>query len=491
MRDTGALPSQGVGHTTTAARKARWLKRSPVFMKHLVSQARRLSAKLRLGLFSRSFLLLGTLMLVSLGAWLQVFFSMELGPRATQMAQRVASSVSITRSALIYAPPSVRPTLLLDLATKESLRVQPREANDRFEPLPNTDYWNRVSTEIRKRLGPHTLIAWTVNTSPGIWVSFDIDNDRYWLVFDRDQLGLRAGFEWVGWAATALLLALIGSAISVRFVNRPLAQLAQVARQMARGETPSPLPERGPREIHDMNIAFNRMARDLRQTETDREIMLAGISHDLRTPLARMRLEIEMSGVSDETRQAIDEDLGQIDHTIGQLMEYARPAGAIPTQGVDVSRVLQDLFERERSHTESLGGYLTADIPTGLYAKIAAHDLKRVVGNLIENARRYGRSPADGKAHIHLSARIESDIIIIEVADQGVGIAQEDMERLLRPFSRGELARTGGSGAGLGLSIVERLLGQVGGQFKLISKSAGGLTARIELPRSRAAAQHT
>src|SRR3546814_9493397 len=157
----------------------------------------------------------------------------------------------------------------------------------------------------------------------------------------------------------SLLLALVGAAISVRFVNRPLAQLAKVAQQLAGGETPSPLPEKGPAEIRDMNIAFNRMARDLRQTEADREIMLAGISHDLRTPLARMRLEIEMSNVTDEARQAIDEDLGQIDHSIGQLMEYARPAGIVPEQGVDISSVLRDLFERERMHTESLGAVLT------------------------------------------------------------------------------------------------------------------------------------
>src|SRR5690606_39351127 len=126
-----------------------------------------------------------------------------------------------------------------------------------------------------------------------------------------EQLALTAGIEWFGWRATAVLLALIGSAISVRFVNRPLAQLAKVAHQLARGETSSPLPEKGPLKIREMNIAFNRMARDLRQAEADREIMLAGISHDLRTPLARMRLEIEMTSVSDETRQAIDEDLAQ------------------------------------------------------------------------------------------------------------------------------------------------------------------------------------
>ncbi len=449
-------------------------------------QIKRVTSRLRLGLFSRSFLLLAALMLVSLGAWLQVFFSMEEGPRATQMAQRVATSVSITRSALVYAPTNVRPALLLDLATKESLRIQPREDTDQLEPLPNSNYWNHVAAEIKKRLGPNTQIMWSVNKAGGVWVSFEINKDKYWLVFDREQLGLTAGIEWFGWGATALILALIGSAISVRFVNRPLAQLAKVAQQLARGETPSPLPEKGPLEIREMNIAFNRMARDLRQTEADREIMLAGISHDLRTPLARMRLEIEMSGVSDEARQAIDEDLAQIDHSIGQLMEYARPAGVVPARGVDVSHVLNDIYERERSHTATLGDQLGATITPGLFARITAHDLKRVVSNLIENARRYGRSASDNRAHIRLSAYPEGNLLVIEVADKGVGIAADDVDRLLRPFSRGDSARTGVSGAGLGLSIVERLVSQVDGRLKLLSPPTGGLVARIELPRARA-----
>lgn len=442
-------------------------------------------APLRLGLFSRSFLLLAALMLVSLGAWLQVFFSLEEGPRATQMAQRVASVVSITRSALIYAPSAVRPSLLLDLATKESLRVQPRENSDELEPLPRTNYWQHVYSEIREVLGANTLVVWSVNDTPGVWISFEINEDKYWLIFDREQLSLTAGIEWLGWGATALLLALIGAAVSVRFVNRPLAQLANVAQQVARGETPSTLPEKGPIEIRNMNIAFNRMVRDIRQTETDREIMLAGISHDLRTPLARMRLEIELSQVSDETRAAIDEDLAQIDHSIGQLMKYARPAAAVPENGVNVSSVLQDVYERERTHTESLGGELTANIEPNLYARISAHDLKRIISNLIENARRYGRSAHNDRASIQMAAQQRGNLLEITVKDQGEGIAKEDVQRLLRPFSRGVSARTGVSGAGLGLAIVERLISQVGGHFELISSPGTGLTARIQLPKMR------
>ena len=164
-------------------------------MPRLSRQFKKVTSRLRLGLFSRSFLLLAALMLVSLGAWLQVFFSMEEGPRATQMAQRAATSVSITRSALVYAPTPVRPALLLDLATKESLRIQPREETDQLEPLPDSNYWNHVASEIKKRLGAGTQVMWSVNQIPGVWVSFEINRDQYWLVFDREQLGLTAGIE--------------------------------------------------------------------------------------------------------------------------------------------------------------------------------------------------------------------------------------------------------------------------------------------------------
>nr|WP_094796124.1 ATP-binding protein [Bordetella genomosp. 7] len=445
---------------------------------------RNLTSRLRLGLFGRTFLLLAALMLVSLGAWLQVFFSMELGPRANQMAQRVITAVNITRTALIYSNDAERSKLLLDLATNEGIQVYPREVTDFTEALPDDNYWQRVAQHIRSRFGPETQISWGVNQVPGFWVSFQINQDLYWLVFEREQIGLTGGIEWLGWGATALLLSLVGAAVSVGFVNRPLSRLARAAQVLSRGETPAPLPEHGPLEIRDLNASFNRMAKDLRQTEADRELMLAGISHDLRTPLARMRLEIEMSGVSEDARQAIDEDLGQIDHSIGQLMEYARPAGTLPQMATDISAVLADLYERERSHTASMGGELTASIEPGLRARITALDLKRVVGNLLENARRYGRS-TDGQAHLRMTLHAEGSTLVIEVSDRGPGIAPEEVDRLLRPFSRGEAARTGVSGAGLGLAIVERLLKHVGGSLKMLPRSGGGLTARIEIPKAK------
>ena len=424
-------------------------------------------------------------MIASLFAWVQIYVSIEEGPRAREMAQRVISTLSITRSALIYAPEHLRSELLLDLATKENLRVLPRAKNDTLEPLPESNYWETVAREIRERLGHETLIVWSVNHTPGVWISFSINQEHFWLAFDRAQLGLSRSVEWLSWGLTAILLALFGASISVRFINQPLARISDVARQLARGEIPGPLPEEGPPEIREMNIAFNRMARDIRQTEADREIMLAGISHDLRTPLARMRLEIELSGIDDTARQAIDDDLAQIDHTIGQLMEYARPSGGLPNDVVEITSVLNEVYERERVHTEAQGGKLTADIAPDLHARINPQSLRRIIGNLIENARRYGRSTHDDTPRIDLIAKQQGNVLVVEVKDRGPGIAEKDIEHLLRPFSRGESARTGVSGAGLGLAIVERLLAQAGGKLTLAPRPSGGLIARIEIAKTR------
>src|SRR5690606_37214281 len=108
------------------------------------------------------------------------------------------STVGITQSALIYAPEAQRPDLVLDLATKESLRVQPRDRGDVLVPPPDTSYWRMVIAEIKARLGPGTQVMWRVNDMPGIWVSFTLGNEQFWLVFDREQLGLASGVEWLG-----------------------------------------------------------------------------------------------------------------------------------------------------------------------------------------------------------------------------------------------------------------------------------------------------
>ena len=436
-----------------------------------------------MGLFTRTFLLLSALMLASLAAWLQVFISMEMGPRATQMSKRVATSVNLTRAALAYSSTAERPSVLMELASREGLQVYPRTAEDLVTSLPDEEYWQQVAAQLRDLLGQETVLAWEVDDQSGFWVSFRIDDEKYWLMFERHEIGLTGGIEWLGWGAAALLLSLLGAGISVAYINRPLARLARSAHLLRRGAIVPPLPESGAREIRELNASFNRMAQELRQTDAERALMLAGLSHDLRTPLTRMRLEIEMSSMADDARQAIDQDLAQIDRCIGQLVDYARPAGAAPSVPIDISTILYDVMVRERSHTESLGGSLDSSIAPDLHACIDALDFKRIVVNLIENARRYGVT-ANGHAQITVSLQPAGDNLILEVSDRGPGVNPAETERLLRPFSRGSTARTGGDGAGLGLAIVERLLRQVDGQIELMPRPGGGLTVRITVPRA-------
>ena len=221
---------------------------------------RNLTSRLRLGLFGRTFLLLAALMLVSLGAWLQVFFSMELGPRANQMAQRVITAVNITRTALIYSHDGERSKLLLDLATNEGIQVYPREVTDYAEALPDDDYWQRVAQHIRTRFGPETQIAWGVNQVPGFWVSFQIERAVLAGVRARaDRADRRHRMAGLGRDRIA---AVAGGRGRQRGLREPAAVAAGARRQvLSRGETPAPLPEQGPLEIRDLNASFNRMAR--------------------------------------------------------------------------------------------------------------------------------------------------------------------------------------------------------------------------------------
>src|SRR5690606_6559842 len=203
----------------------------------------------RWGLFGRTFLLLTALMLASLAAWLQAFRNMEIEPRAHQMAQQIVTAVNITRAALVYSAPIRRRFLLLDLATNEGIQIYPRDPGDRTEPLPDTDLLQWAAAQISRQLGPDTQVMWAVNDMPGLWVSFSIEGDNYWAVLERARAERHDGVQWLGWGLAALLLSLMGAAVIVGFVNRPLSRLAPARQALPHNDTPAPpRAESGPNE---------------------------------------------------------------------------------------------------------------------------------------------------------------------------------------------------------------------------------------------------
>jgi len=434
----------------------------------------------KIGLFARTFLLLALLMLASLAAWVHVFWTLEREPQIEQIANQVVRATEMTQTARQHVLLDSQAALHEDINRSSDFTIIASEKPQAFTPLPNDLQWQSVAALVQQRLGADTVLGLSNSATDQIWVQLD---DEHWLGVPVKPIGLASGPEWVSWIAAAALLSMVGAAVAVGYLNRPLARLARVAQQLSRGQTPDRLPESGAQEIQQLNSSFNRMVTELQLAEADRNLMLAGISHDLRTPLARMRLEVEMSPMAAEQRQAIDADLSQIDRTIGQLLQYARPGNDPPDKAVNLRDLVADVVRQTQPPGNTAAPITLAPGKPAL-CRIDAEDFRRCLTNLIENARRYGATD-DGHCPIAVTVKPHGERIYIDVSDQGPGIAAHDIERVLRPFSRGETARTGSAGAGLGLSIVQRLLARVDGHLTLIPAKPHGLTARMDLPRAR------
>ena len=424
-------------------------------------------------LLARTFLLLAMLVLLTTAAWLSVFRYMDAEPRAREIAQLASSAVNLIRASLFAAAPEKRLGLFTEFSTREGIRLLPAEAEDKVEPMPDSRFVNLLREELTARLGNHTRIAASVNGVTGFWVSFrfdDEDDDEYWLILPSDRAARSFAWHWLSWGLLAFALALGIAWLIASRISRPLKAMARSAETVGRGHTPPPLPENGAEELGRLARAFNAMASDLERLEKDRSEVLAGISHDLRTPLTRLRLEAEMS-IADDARQAVIADIEQMEAVISQFMDYARTdAGETPVS-TDLAALLSGIAER----LACIGRPLRLEIGVLPQAQLRPKAVTRAITNLIDNAWKYG-----GGA-VSLRASTVDRKIWLEITDRGPGIPAAEADRLKRPFTRLENARTNASGTGLGLAIVERIARLHEGQLDLLPNEGGGLLARLVL----------
>jgi two-component system osmolarity sensor histidine kinase EnvZ len=434
---------------------------------------------LRSGLFWRTFFLLAFLIATSMAAWVASFRIVERVPRGEQVAAQVVSIVTITRAALLHSAPALRRELLFDLASTQGIRVYPREDDDDTEAMPESDLIQVIEDNVQARLGEETHFAGYVNDIRGFWVSFRIDDDDYWLMLDRERVEQASGVQWLSWATVTLLLSLIGAAFISRLINQPLSRISTAARAVARGDSPTVLPEQGPTEIREANQSFNQMVRDLKQVESDRAVILAGISHDLRTPIARMLLEVEMAGLSEEALKGMQSDLAQMEAIIAQFLDYARPADPERFTPHDLAASLQKIVGEYQRRSDIT---ITTDIPEKLSLRCNATEIDRLVRNLIENAKRYGKTPGTSITEIHINAYQEGSTIRLAIVDHGVGLPEDQLSHVLRPFTRLDTARSQANGAGLGLAIVDRVVQRHQGKLEIKNREGGGLAVHITLP---------
>ncbi|HWX01348.1 sensor histidine kinase [Collimonas sp.] len=438
-------------------------------------------AWLKSGLLWRTFFMLAFLITVSMVAWVASFRIVERGPRAQALAAQIISIVTITRAALTHSAPDLRRELLFDLASNEGIRIYPLEDTDQIDPPVDDAIMPDLEKEVRAKLGNQTRFSSKVNEIGGFWVSFKIDGDEYWLVLDRERVERGSGVQWLQWASVALILSLLGAMFISTLINQPLSRLTAATRAVAKGLQPEPLPETGPTEIEEANRSFNQMVSDLQRIESDRAIILAGISHDLRTPLARMLLEVEMANLSDDARSGMQSDLAQMDGIIGQFLHYAKPTDTSSFEKINLSELIENVVQTAERQADIR---IQAQIAPDIHVSGNETELRRVLNNVIENSRRYGKKDGDDCVDIDISVLARQDRAIVTLADHGPGIPEGEIDRLLRPFTRLDVARGQANGSGLGLAIVSRIVKQHGGKLRVSNREGGGLSSQIELQLS-------
>lgn len=419
-------------------------------------------------------LLIAVLLAVGQFASLQIFEYFEREPRAEATALQAVTVVNYTRASLIASQENLRLALLSELTGKEGVRIYYADFMEEIEPLPPDPFINLVAEKIRDRLGVETIITVNHYGVQGLWVSFNIGQDDFWVVIPRIHVERPFPWQWLGWGALVALLSLAGGYLIAARINRPLNLLVRAADRLRNGERPEALPEDSVTELREVSSTFNKMATSLAELDAERTLILAGVSHDIRTPLARLRLSVEMlpDNECSGLKSGMIEDIADMDNIINQFLDFVRGVEGEPSQMVDINTLLKSLQERQ----SRAGRELILEFAPTYFVAIRPLGMQRLLDNLVNNAYIYG------KGEVRVASRITADHIIISVFDNGPGIPESHVEKLLRPFERLDSARTNAGGSGLGLAIADRIARLHKGKLELINRPEGGLEARLSLP---------
>ena len=406
------------------------------------------------------FVLVIALVLAGAGL-LAALLGRELATRpAAQQLMRAMDGFANVVEELDRHQPRARTLALLNEAGLETRETPPELRQATFLPL-----LRELDARARGQLGVgRELHAGRADGRSAVWLKLDT-TPALWVSFTRSQRGEPVRrFSMLMLGAAIVLTWLAAAWLAGRLV-RPLRQLAQAAPGIARGDPP-PAVAGTPREVAELADALDRASAQVRDAGEERALMLAGVSHDLRTPLTRLQYALELIPDADPAlRAGMERDIEEMDAVLGQFVAYAR-------DGRDEHAEPLDLADLCRNAATALPGDWTLDLPESAPMRGRPMALLRAVGNLMANAGRHGRPP------FVLSLRREGRHWLLEITDHGPGLSAEAAARVRQPFVRGGTA----AGSGLGLAIVERVAHQHGGTLELLPNSPHGLRAVIALP---------
>ncbi len=420
-------------------------------------------------------LLIAILLAISIYGSLKIFDYFDREPRATTAALQAVTIVNYTRASLIAAHENRRLALLSELSGREGVRVYAADFMEQIEPLPNDIFIQLIAKKIRERLGDETIITVNHYGIAGLWISFSVEFDDFWVVIPKIQVDRPFPLHWLGWAALIGLLSLFGAYVTAARINQPLKLLALAANKLRKGEPAPKLPEDNLDELRSVNQTFNEMADALVRLDAERTLLLAGVSHDIRTASARLRLAVKMLPEDQCKTMKIGmvEDIADMDNIIHQFLDFVRGVEGETPVMIDINNLLRALSERQ----ERAGRKLNVKFGPTYAIPIRPLAMQRLLDNLVGNAYAYSKSD------VSVESRVTAENIIISVLDRGPGIPEKQAKRLLRPFERLDSARTKNEGgSGLGLAICNRIAKLHRGTLELINREDGGLEARLSLP---------
>ena len=340
--------------------------------------------------------------------------------------------------------------------------------------LDNSIYYQYFSDEMSRELGGPAEVRIEQDDSFSFWVRPPQAPD-FWIKIPLNGLNETDFSPLQIYILLIGFLSVAGGWWFARHLNRPLQSLQQAALRVGRGDIPEPLPEVGSTEIISVTRAFNHMANGIRQLEKDRALLMAGVSHDLRTPLTRIRLASEMVSEQDNwIRDGIVNDIEDMNAIIDQFIDYIRHHKEEALHEEDLNQLVSEQVGAERLQQRQIETDLAAHLPLVPMRRIA---MKRVLTNLIENAIKY----SDGPIEIHTGFEKGSKRLYVQVRDHGPGIPEQQMAKMFEPFTQGDTAR-GSAGSGLGLAIIKKIVDMHRGEITLHNHAFGGLVATVYLP---------
>ena len=396
-------------------------------------------------------------------------------PMAKRHAEDFAGIIVAAAHSLQSLPMELHAELKDRLLEDHGLIVaeQPFES---FETTSDLPYYPFFHEALDRQAGENLRIVESAD-SPLIWVDVPAHGRIYRLGFDRQRLGINPPVVLILAVGVGALLTLLASLLEVRRVVRPLDRLSKAVKKLAGGGSPPHIPEEGPEEIASLARTLNRMSSDLQQLSENRTVMIAGISHDLRTPLTRLGLAVEMLDETSnpELIERIRHNLESMNNLIRQFLQFSQGVdGECPVQ-LDLWQMIESLAADLKLEGSKLNLHRN-DPPCVYFADAVA--LERVLANLLKNAAQHGNgNPIDVDLHC------TDDEVDIEISDRGPGIPPDELQAVFRPFHRVGGARSQSpGGSGLGLAIANQLALKHGWKIELLPRDGGGTVARLSLP---------